>query len=97
MGFWSWIRGDKHGVWADREIDRIRTRCGYTPDDPQTEAVGAALKRRIPAVYKQGGRDNYKYALALWQISNALYPEYITEEDYPKLTPNLWDDPVCDS
>ena len=41
-------------------------------------------------MYNQGGLENYKYALAMWQIYKALYPEWITDEDKPKLVKVYW-------
>ena len=53
----------------------------------------AELKLYIPAMYEQGGIENYKYALAMWQTYKALYPEWITDEDRPRLVKACWKDP----
>ena len=93
MGFWDWVFpfGEDHYLaWAQREFDKIKIRCGVTANDHKEEAVGAALVERIRMTYKQGGKDRYRQALALWQMSNAVYPEYVTEKDYPRLVPCLW-------
>ena len=34
----------------------------------------------------------HKYAMARWQIFKALYPEWITEADKPKLVKKFWKD-----
>lgn len=52
----------------------------------------AELKLYIPAICEQGGFENYKYALAMWQIYKALYPEWITDEDRPMLVKAFWKD-----
>ena len=95
-GLWKRWRRDKYRVFAQRTIYQIQCVCGYTASDPKREEVGAVIVRRICEVYRQGGEDNYRYALALWQIGNAVYPEYVTKKDRPQLVKNLWDRPVPD-
>ena len=53
----------------------------------------AELKLYIPAMYEQGGLENYKYALAMWQIYKSIYREWITDEDRPKLVKGCWKNP----
>lgn len=83
MGLVKWLRGDKHAVWAE-EIERMKDKHMYVRNDFE-KTVGMALAQRIQETYKQGSKDHYRYALALWQISNALYPEYVTKKDTPFL------------
>ena len=83
-------RYDEYRENAIQILDRARNRHGYSHKHPQRAAIGMDLAREIPALYKQGGERNYRYALALWQIGNALYSEYVTEEHYPKLTDEIW-------
>ena len=51
------------------------------------------MAKRIRQIYRQGGED-YRDALVLWQMVNAVYHGYVAEEDYPKLMPRLWRLPV---
>ena len=50
------------------------------------------LKFYIKCMSEQGGLNNYKYALARWQIYKALYPEYITDTDRPEFIAECWKD-----
>ena len=58
------------------------------------EAIGKELAWRVHATYKQGGEGSYRYALAMWQTYNALYPDYVTDKDHHKRVKGLWEDPV---
>ena len=96
MGLGRWLFGDKYRGFAGRTVDNTRRACNDMENYPRKKKTGEILARQVREVYLQGGKDNYKYALALWQLSNALYPEQVTKSDYPKLTENLWDRPVYD-
>ena len=96
MGFLEWLRGDKYAVHAQMEFNQMKANLGVTNKDRKKEAMGAALVIRIREMYRQGGEMNHRYAVALWQIGNALYPEYVTEKDYPQFVPKRWEGPVPD-
>ena len=51
------------------------------------------LKFYIRCMNEQGGLENYKHALARWQIFKALYPEWITDADRPELISPCWKNP----
>lgn len=97
MGLFAWLRGDRYEKHAQMEFDKTKADLGVTDGDRKKGAVGAALVVRIREMYMQGGESNYRYALALWQIGNAVYPEHVTKNDYPVLTPKLWEGPVRDA
>ena len=97
MGLRERIFGDRFRAFAKKEIERIKDECGVVGNDRKMEKVGAMIVLRIREVYMQGGKTNYKYALALWQIGNAVYPEYVTQKDYPQIVENLWESPDANS
>ena len=69
---------------AGRELDEIQLRCGRTVRDRRADAVGQAVALRISQICMRGGEGSFRLALALWQLGNALYPEHVTEGDYPE-------------
>ena len=73
------------------QLEMAQMRGGTRASRREHEA--AELKLYIPAMYEQGELENYKYALAMWQIYKALYPEWITDEDRPKLVKGRWKNP----
>lgn len=70
---------------AGYELNRIKFRCGRTMRDRRRDIVGPAVAVRIRQICEWGGEKSFRMALALWQLGNALYPEYVTEGDYPEL------------
>ena len=48
------------------------------------------LKFVIRGTVEQGDMTAYKDVLAIWQISKACYPEWITDEDRPVFVEKSW-------
>ena len=95
MGILDWFRNpyDKYQTQAHYLRGRVQWEMlqmygGTRASRRKHEAV--ELKLYIPAMYKQGDLENYKYALAMWQIYRALYPEWIADEDRPELVKAQW-------
>ena len=96
MGMLDWFRNpyDKYQRKAYYlrgrvQQEMLQIHCGTRASRRKHEAM--ELKIYISAMYKQGGLENYKYALAMWQIYNALYPEWITDVDKPKYIKGCWE------
>ena len=86
---------DKYERSANATLERTRKYIhGKYGDDRDIVRPKEAeeLKFHIKAVNEQGGLDMHKYAMARWQIFKALYPEWITEADKPKLVKKFWKD-----
>ena len=94
MGWWARRLRLKYTWEASRELDKIQYRCGRTDADRKRNVVGPAVATRIRVIYRQGGEENFRAALALWQLGNAIYPEHVTEEHYPKLVNHLCCEPL---
>ena len=94
MGLRERLFGDKYYTRASIEFDKVQYKCGRTENDPEEDVVGPAMATRIREIYKQSGEARYREALALWQLANAVYPEYVTEKDRPKLVTCLWKNPL---
>ena len=96
MGWWARRRERRYAGEAARELGMVKRRCGRTEDDPKADTVGPAVVVRIREIYMQGGEDNYRIALALWQAGSALYPEHVTEGDYPRFVEYLCGRPLSE-
>ena len=107
MGLWDIISGacdepydepyDRYARSAHLELERVRkdVRGKYSDDlDIVRPKEAEKLKFHIRFMYEQGGLENYKYALARWQIFKALYPEWITDADKPVFIDECWIDPL---
>ena len=96
MGWWARRRERRHMWEAAQDLEIEKRRCGSTKDDPKTDAVGPAVSRRIREIYMQGGKDNYRIALALWKMGTELYPEHIAERDRPRFVEYLCGRPLSE-
>ena len=104
MGLWAKINGafededtyDKYArsayVAVEHARKRMRSKYGDDRDVVRPKEV-EVLKFYIKGMSEQGGLENYKYALARWQIFKALYPEWITDADRPEVMDQAWKDP----
>ena len=70
----------------------VRGKYGDNPDTVRPK-VAEGLKFYIRCMSEQGGLENYKYALARWQIFKAIYPEWITDADRPEFIAEIWQNP----
>ena len=68
---------------------QVRGKYGDNPDIVNPK-VAEELKFYIRCMSEQGGLENYKYALARWQIFKAIYPEWITDADKPGFVDPCW-------
>ena len=80
-------------IFAREQIELIRLNdAGHCSADQNAHKEGIACKVRIASINGQGGLENHKYALAMWQISKALYPDTVTDADRPTLAREVWKD-----
>ena len=77
-----------HKVLEDTR-NRIRQKYGQDPEVARP-LEAEELKFRIRGMVEQGGLENYKHAMARWQIFRALYPEWITDADKPEFVTESW-------
>ena len=101
MGLWDIISGaydepyDRYARGAHTALKLVRenVRGKYGDDwDVVRPKEARELKFHIRFMYEQGGFENYKHALARWQIFKALYPEWITDADKPVFISECWKD-----
>lgn len=96
MSFWDWLFRepyDKYALFAREQIELIRLNdAGPYSANQNARKEGIACKVRIASINWQGGLENHKYALAMWQISKALYPDAVTDADRPTLAREVWKD-----
>lgn len=89
----QWDAGPKYEKSAKRELEKIqqKVRRKYGDyDESQHHIVAGLCKDRIRQINEQGGAENNRYALALWQISKALYPTWIADDDRPTVVKQCW-------
>ena len=102
MGLWARINESLEEPYDEYQRNanvilahvRKRVRGKYGDDlDIVRPKEAEKLKFYIRCMSEQGGLENYKYALARWQIFKALYPEWITDADRPEFVKELWKEP----
>ena len=102
MGLWAKIQEsfeepyDEYQKNAHMILENVRkqVRGKYGDDrDIVRSKEAEELKFHIRCMSEQGGLENYKCALARWQIFKALYPEWITDADRPEFVDPCWKDP----
>ena len=100
VGLWARISEsfeepyDEYQKNAHMILENVRKQVrGKYGDDPDIvrPRVAEELKFYIRCMSEQGGLENYKYALARWQIFKAIYPEWITDSDRPELIAKIWE------
>lgn len=97
MGRWQrwkeWWTEPNYRELANKRIKSVRQTTqahhGTNPDIVRP-LEAERLKSDIRAYADQGGKHAYKHALALWQISKALYGEWISDADKPTFVPEYW-------
>lgn len=88
------LKTDRHQVYAHNEVRMAREDIEAihgTNREIVRPLVAERLKFSIQGTVKQGGLEVYRDALAVWQISKACYPEWITDEDRPVFVEKSWD------
>ena len=80
---------DEANMLMDEAEEWGLEKYAHVDDDTRHRKVGERLQYFIDARNNQGGHHAHKYALAYWQIFNALYPEYISAEP-PTFVEELW-------
>ena len=98
VGLWdrifeSFESYDKYEISAHEAVElarkHVRSKYGDNRDITRPKEA-EELKFYIRGMSEQGGLENYKHALARWQIFKALYPEWITDADRPEFISQVW-------
>ena len=85
VGFFWPLQSEDHEAEADTILRLIREAVSMRPCDERVDRMKWGIRQMIKRLENEGTKSSIKTAHHLWQRGHAIYPDYITKDDEPKL------------
>ena len=85
LGFLRLLQNEDHRGDAEAILQLIREKISMYPCEERVGRMRWGIKRMIKRLEGEGTEHDLKVAHHLWKRGHAMYPDYITVTDEPKV------------